>query len=180
MRVERLDETTWPAFAALVERHGGIFGGCWCVGFHPEGCRTAAENRATKLTRVRAGQAHAALVFDGPDCVGWCQFGPTEELPRIKNRKAYEAGAGRLPDWRITCFFVDKRYRRRGVARTALAGAVAAIAELGGGTVESYPEDTAGRRAPFLHNGTLAMFEAAGFRRDRLIGKSRWVVSRTV
>jgi hypothetical protein len=31
------DESTWPAFAALAERNNGILGGCWCMGFHPEG-----------------------------------------------------------------------------------------------------------------------------------------------
>jgi hypothetical protein len=35
--VRPLDESTWPAFAALVERNNGIFGGCWCMGVHPEG-----------------------------------------------------------------------------------------------------------------------------------------------
>jgi len=33
---------TWAAFAALVERNNGIFGGCWCMGFHPEGARSAS------------------------------------------------------------------------------------------------------------------------------------------
>jgi 2-polyprenyl-6-methoxyphenol hydroxylase-like FAD-dependent oxidoreductase len=76
--VRPLDESTWPAFAALVERNNGIFGGCWCMGFHPEGVgkdTTAELNRDRKLARVRAGTAHAALVFDGDDCLGWCQFG---------------------------------------------------------------------------------------------------------
>ena len=40
------------------------------------------------MNRVRAGTAHAALVFDGDDCVGWCQFGAPDEVPRIKNRAA--------------------------------------------------------------------------------------------
>jgi hypothetical protein len=31
-----LDASTWDAFAELVERNNGIFGGCWCIGFHPE------------------------------------------------------------------------------------------------------------------------------------------------
>ena len=34
------------------------------------------EERAEKECRVREGRAHAALVYDGPTCVGWCQFGP--------------------------------------------------------------------------------------------------------
>jgi hypothetical protein len=32
-RVRPLDESTWPAFAALVEHNNGIFGGCWCMSF---------------------------------------------------------------------------------------------------------------------------------------------------
>ncbi|WP_281061670.1 hypothetical protein, partial [Mesorhizobium sp. M1D.F.Ca.ET.234.01.1.1] len=62
------------------------------------------------------------------------------------------------------------------------AGALAEIARLGGGAVESYPEDTAGRKVAgaFLHNGTLAMFERQGFSRNRQIGKHCWVVEKRV
>jgi GNAT superfamily N-acetyltransferase len=178
-----LDETTWPDFARLVERNNGVWGGCWCMGFHEEGVgRSAAQPRAEKEARVREGRAHAALVFDGPDALGWCQFGSPAELPRIKHKRAYLAGLEALPDWRITCFFVDKKSRRRGVAAVALAGALEEIARLGGGTVESYPENTEGRRpsSSFLHNGTLAMFESHGFERTRLLGKHHWVVSKVV
>ncbi len=131
--VKALDESTWPAFAALVERNNGIFGGCWCTGFHPEDSRNAAHNRAAKEQRVREGQAHAALVFDGDDCVGWCQFGAPGEVPRIKNRAAYEKGQTTSPDWRIACCYVGKGHRRQGVASAALAGALDLIAGLGGG-----------------------------------------------
>jgi len=182
-RVTRLDETTWPDFARLVERHNGVWGGCWCMAFHAEGVgrtKTAAQNRSEKERRVREGLAHAALVYDGPTCVGWCQFGPTDELPRIKHRRAYLQGLSALPEWRITCFFVDSKYRRRGVASAALEGALHEIARLGGGTVESYPEDVGDRSvsASFLHNGPVSMFERHGFERTRRLGKHHWVVAR--
>ena len=121
-------------------------------------------------------------MFDGAECVGWCQFGSPGELPRIKHRRAYEAGLGDLPDWRITCFFADRAKRRSGIAAAALAGALQEIARLGGGTVESYPEDTAGQSvsSSFLYNGTLALFESQGFERTRRLGKHHWVVARAV
>jgi len=121
-------------------------------------------------------------VYDGSTCVGWCQFGPTDELPRIKHRRVYLEDLNALPGWRITCFFIDSKYRRKGVASAALEGALGEIARLGGGTVESYPEDTGGRKvsASFLHNGTLAMFESHGFERTRRIGKHHWVVTKVV
>src|SRR5262245_40087376 len=120
--IKPLDESTWPAFASLVERNNGIFGGCWCIGFHGELSRTsAAVNRSAKERRVRGGRAHAALVFEDGDCVGWCQFGSPEEVPAIKSRAAYEKGRTSSPDWRITCCYVGKGHRRQGVATAALA-----------------------------------------------------------
>ena len=74
--VKPLDQSTWAAFAALVERNNGIFGGCWCMGFHPAQAWTDvqqeryAQKRAAKEQRVREGNAHAALVFEGETCVG--------------------------------------------------------------------------------------------------------------
>ena len=183
--VKALDESTWPDFARLVEKHNGVWGGCWCMAFHVEGVgrgKTASQNRAQKEGRVREGRAHAALVYDGAQAVGWCQFGPTDELPRIKHKREYDSGLTELPDWRITCFFVDKDYRGQGVAALALKGALSEIARLGGGTVESYPEDVEGRSvsASFLHNATVAMFESLGFQRTRRLGKSHWVMSKVV
>jgi GNAT superfamily N-acetyltransferase len=181
--VKALDESTWPAFAELVERNNGVFGGCWCMGFHPEGVgkqTTATLNRQRKLDRVRAGAAHAALVFDDENCVGWCQFGAPGELPRIKSRAAYEKAQAGAPDWRIACCYAGKGHRRRGVATAALAGAVDLIADLGGGTVEGYPEDAGSVPAGFLFNGALSTYEKLGFVRDRKIGKHRWVVAKVV
>jgi GNAT superfamily N-acetyltransferase len=180
-----LSAATWPDFARLVEKHNGIFGGCWCISFHlgpGENKRGAAQYRAMKEARVREGRAHAALVFDGADAVGWCQFGPTEELPNIRSRKVYEEGLRELPDWRITCFFIDRERRGEGIATLALREALREIARLGGGTVEAYPEDVTGRKVSrsFLCSGTLGMFEKAGFEKTRKIAMHRWVVTRTI
>ena len=183
--LKALNQTTWPDFARLVERHNGVWGGCWCMAFHPVGVgrhKTVAQNRSDKERRVREDRAHAALVYGGSNCVGWCQFGTTDELPRIKNRQTYLDGLTDLPDWRTTCFFVDREYQRKGVAAAALKGALREIRQLEGGVVESYPEDVEGRpySASFLHNVTVSIFARAGFRRARRIGKKRWVVSKVV
>ncbi len=91
-------------------------------------------------------------------------------------------GMDKQPDWRITCFFVDKEYRGQGVASAALAAALEQISRLGGGVVESYPEDVGDRKvsASFLHNSRLVMFEKQGFNRMRRLGKNHWVVARRV
>jgi hypothetical protein len=185
--VRPLDVESWPAFARLVEANNGVWGGCWCVGFHVRlgKDRTPAQNRAEKERLVREGRTHNALVFAreaGDDCVGWCQFGSPEELPEVKSRRRYEKELERLPDWRITCFFTGRGWRKRGVADAALGGALAQIAALGGGVVEGYPEETDDRKVSgsFLHTGPMAAFERHGFARTRPISPHRWVVTRTV
>ena len=148
--VRPLAPATWDAFADLAERHNGVWGGCWCTWFHTmhaEKEYDADANRALKKRLVREGRAHAALVFDGNVAVAWCQFGSPQELPNIKHRKEYEAELDNLPDYRLTCFFVDKRYRRRGVSALALQGALDLIARAGGGVVEAYPRTPAARRS---------------------------------
>ena len=83
-KTKPLDETTWPHFARLVEANKSVWGGCWCTWYHGKAAsegKSPAQKRKTKECLVREGRAHAALVFEGEACVGWCQFGSPEELP---------------------------------------------------------------------------------------------------
>ncbi|PFG42396.1 hypothetical protein ATJ88_1057 [Isoptericola jiangsuensis] len=185
--VAPLGPGTWPAFEALVQRHGGIFGGCWCIWFHPEapeGGRSAEDNRARKKAYVERGEAHAALVMDGDEAVAWAEYGTPVELPGIHHRKEYEATVTVVPDYRITCVFVDKRHRRRGVTELAIRGALDQIARAGGGRVESYPHDltdqTRKMSSSFLYNGTRRLYERLGFTYDRPKGLKNCVMVRTV
>jgi GNAT superfamily N-acetyltransferase len=182
--IRPLDASTWAAFAELVERNNGIFGGCWCMAYHPGVSRTdAARNRAEKERRVRQGGAHAALVIDEDGSAqGWCQYGRPGELPGIKHKREYDKSAPPPPDWRITCFFVDKKHRGQGIARASLEGALDQIAHLGGGLVEAISEVTAGRQAQgrFLFSATVELFEQNGFTRVRQVGKHAWIVSRVM
>jgi hypothetical protein len=169
-----------------VEANNGVWGGCWCMGFHSEGVgkgHTAAQNREAKHNHVRQGTVHQVLVYDGAECVGWCQYGPPAELPNIKNLRTYEKDLTEFPDWRIGCIFTGSGHRREGVARAAVTAALAAIKEAGGGLVEAYPEQVEGRapqRGSYLHTGPETLFEEFGFERDRRIAKWRWVMRRRV
>jgi len=128
-------------FAELVERNNGIFGGCWCIGYHPECGRQG-----------------------------------------IKHKREYDKDAPPRPDWRITCFYVDKKHRGQGIARPAPKGALDQIAHVGGGLVEAIPGVTSGREAPgrFLFSATVELFEQYGFTRGRQVGKHAWIVSKVV
>jgi GNAT superfamily N-acetyltransferase len=186
LRARPLDESTWPDFAQLVERHNGVWGGCWCTWFHcyPDPAeRKELGNREFKRMLVEQGRAHAALVYDGDIAVAWAEYGPVEELPNIHHRKQWEHEAVRMPDYRITCLFVDRRYRRNGMAAVAVQGALALISAAGGGLVESYPHDVPpGKKtsSSFLYNATRTMYERLGFTYERPKGQGNCVMSKQV
>lgn len=99
-RIAPLSPETWPAFDALVQRHNGIFGGCWCIWFHPDGPERgqgAEANRALKKAYVEQGKAHAALVMDGDEAIAWAEYGTPAELPTLHHRKEYDAPRPRTP-----------------------------------------------------------------------------------
>ena len=186
--IKPLGPETWNAFAELIERQGNAsFGppGCWCLWFHPDDAawEPDGENgRARKERLVCQGRAHAALDFDNDMAVDWCQYGSPEELPRIYHRKEYEADLVKLPDYRLTCFYVDKAYRRKGIAAAALRGALDLIAQAGGGVVEGYPREIAEKKvsSSFLYSATRSLFEQAGFTYERPKGKFNCVMTATI
>lgn len=185
-QIEPLGPDTWELFAALAERHNGVWGGCWCTYFHcypdpPE--RKELGNREFKRQLVMVGRAHAALVIDGDRAIAWAQFGTVPELANIHHRKEWEQGLVRSPDYRITCLFVDRAYRRKGFAAIAVRGALHLIASAGGGLVEAYPHDLPpGKKtsASFLYNATRTMYEGLGFEFERPKGKGNCVMTTEV
>ncbi len=80
--------------------------------------------------------------------------------------------------WRITCFWVDRGHRNRGVASTALNAALNSIRKEGGGVVEGYPATRKGFPADWF--GTLSMFKNEGFEVVAPFGKSNVLVRRTI
>lgn len=183
--VRELGPETWTDFAKLVEKHSGIWGGCWCVAFHRGpgedwAGRTAEQNRRLKERLVMAGRTHNALVYEGGGLVGFCQFGPPSEIP--SRMSGYARLGLEPPDWRIPCFFVDRDHRKGGVAQAALEGALRIITGKGGGTVDGYPisvrkEDYG---SSFLWGGTMSMFARTGFKQLGRLGKSKALVRKTV
>jgi GNAT superfamily N-acetyltransferase len=182
------EPSRWKDFETLFRKYHGVSAGCWCMFYHRAGpngpLESASRQEANRMDHhalLLDGHAHGILVYREGQAVGWCQFGRREDLPRIERGRKYKAIAGSLgapARWRITCFFVDRPFRRSGVAKVALHAALEAIGRLGGGIVEGYPA-THGR-AVATWFGTRSMFEREGFRVVRPFGQSNVLVRKSV
>jgi ribosomal protein S18 acetylase RimI-like enzyme len=195
LSTKELSEETWPDFVKLFSQGNG-WDHCFCVHFHrprslpkdqwlPTRKLRAARNRQEQKKLIDKGCSHGILICANADPVGWCQYGPREELTRIDNMRTYRAPDAKIEPWefwRITCFVVDRKYRRLGIARAALAAALESIKRQGGGIVEAYPvANWEGKSFGNMStHGTVSMFKKAGFKRAAPFGDTNVVMRKKI
>lgn len=157
----------WDDLAALAGERG-FTGGCWCMWWRVSS-REFEERHGAGLRRelddlVAAGPEPGLLAYVDGEPAGWVALAPREEYARLERSPKLRRVDDR-PVWSITCFTVDRRHRRRGLAASLLEAAVEFARQRGAEIVEAYPIDTGGgkRSSADLYTGTLAMFERAGF-----------------
>jgi len=159
---------------------------CWCLYFRLTSAEFSAlkgRERPDYLESLCARDDSPGMVayLDG-NPVGWCALGPRHEMGRLERSRTIPK-VDDLPVWSVVCFVVRPGYRRRGVARTMLDGAIEYARSRGAIALEGYPVDTGGKRisATFAYVGTTTLFERAGFHRvvetaARSGGLPRWIM----
>ena len=180
---------TYPDFEQIALKQGQ----CWCMYYQrarPIRGKMSTEerkllNQKEKRALVKQGRSHAILVYNGRNPVGWCQYGTRDELPRVdagRNYRKVEPLGASEKLWRITCFFVDKEHRGKGVSKLALKTALDSIRKQGGGIVEAYPvvSKKMAAVAEWRWFGTPSMFRKEGFRRVADLGTSGVLMRKTI
>lgn len=183
LAIQPLTPDRWDDFAGLFGKNGAC-AGCWCTWWRmgqSEWMKTKGEGTKRRMRAlVRKGPPPGLLAYAGDDAVGWCALAPREEYSRL-SRSRILAPVDDAPVWSVTCFFVRRDWRRRGVTVALLAAASRFVATHGGRVLEGYPHDTNEVLPPvFVFHGLLSAFERAGFREVARRSKSRPIVRRKV
>jgi GNAT superfamily N-acetyltransferase len=156
----------WDDLATLFGPRGAQ-AGCWCMWWR----QTQAEfqshrgeaNRRALQALVRTGQPPGVLAYADGTAIGWCAIGPRAGYARL-SRSRVLAPVDDRPVWAVTCFFVARPWRGRGVTRPLLEAAVAFARSRGATDVEGYPLDVAdGYPDAYAYTGLVSAFQAAGF-----------------
>jgi GNAT superfamily N-acetyltransferase len=121
-------------------------------------------NRAAFQRLVRKGPPPGILAYVDGDPVAWCAVAPREayvQLARSRVLKPIDAE----PVWSVSCIFVRRAYRRRGVSVALLRAAGRFAASQGARIVEGYPVEPHSGMMPdaFAWTGTAAAFRTAGY-----------------
>jgi GNAT superfamily N-acetyltransferase len=166
LTVRSLTPDLWPALEDLFGKRGAS-NGCWCMYWRIGGAyrdRASEKNKEALRRIVRRGAPSGLIAFDGDLAVGWCQLTPRDALPRLERMWWFER-VDDLPVWSISCFFVRRSYRQKGVMTELIVAAMKAAKRARAPALEAYPVDT---RAPKSSSntfvGTASAFERAGFK----------------
>jgi GNAT superfamily N-acetyltransferase len=164
LTIRPLTPDLWPALEDLFGENGAV-GGCWCMYWRIGRAyreRPQQEHRAAFREVVERGPPPGLLAFDGDMAVGWCQLTPRNALPWL-DRTWRLKRVDDVPIWSLSCFYIRKGYRRRGVASALIAAAVKAARRAKAPALEAYPLD-AELTPSSTSTGYASTFARAGFK----------------
>ncbi len=157
----------WRDLESLFGERGAC-GGCWCMWWRLQRAQfnrqKGGKNKRAFKKIVAAGEVPGIIAYAGGEPVGWCALAPRETYPVLGNSRILRP-VDSQPVWSVTCFFVAKPFRRRGVTVALLRAAVEHAGKHGAKIVEGYPvEPKQGKMADaFVWSGLASAFRQAGF-----------------
>lgn len=121
-------------------------------------------NRRAMKAIIQSGKIPGILAYSRGQPVAWCSVAPREHFPSLGRSRILKP-LDELPVWSITCLFVEKPYRRRGISTRMIAAAVEHVKKQGGTLVEAYPVEPKKDKMPdvFAWTGLASAYLKAGF-----------------
>ncbi|HSD62638.1 MAG TPA: GNAT family N-acetyltransferase [Ignavibacteriaceae bacterium] len=147
----------------------GACGGCWCMWWRisrKDFETKKGEGNFTALKRLVKGNSQTGIIaYDEKKPVGWIAFAPREHYFKLETSKILKPVDDK-PVWSVTCFFINKDYRRKGLTIELLKEAEKFTRKNGGRILEGYPIDPKTKNyAPvFANTGLASAFRQAGFK----------------
>jgi len=162
-----LTQKLWRDFELLFGKNGAC-GGCWCMYWKLRGKEfsdnTGNTTRQMQKAVVDSKIVPGLLAYSDGYPVGWIAVEPRSAYPKLAHSRTLKP-VDDQEVWSITCFFVEKKNRRKGITVELLKAAVDYVKIQGGQIVEGYPVDATQNQADaFVYTGTASAFKQAGFK----------------
>ena len=172
-----VDKSKWKDFEKLFGERGAC-GGCWCMAWRLKNSdfqkqKGIANKNAIKKI-IYSNEHPGILAYYANQAVGWCAVAPREKYLRLEKSKVLRR-IDNEPTWSISCFFIAKEFRRKGISTELLKAAVRFCKSQGAKIVEVYPIIPYAENIPasFAWTGIPSACEKAGFKEVSRRSKSR-------
>ncbi len=184
-RVVPLTPGRWKDFEKLFGPRGAC-AGCWCMEPRQtrsewEQCKGEPNRRRMKRLVEKGKRPPGLLAYLGREPVGWISVEPREVFSKLARSRVL-APVDDEPVWSIVCFFVDRRYRRRGLSVALIEGAVDYARKKGARIIEGYPVEPKKKSMPpvFAFTGLAAAYRRARFQEVARRSETRPIMRRNV
>lgn len=157
----------WSGFSEVMGEKGGC-GGCWCMLWRlpkKEMDAGMGENNHQAMKNIfERGHVPGLIAWHQQEAVGWIQVDERSAFSRLESSRVLKPVDDKSV-WSISCFFIDKRFRRKGLSAELLRAACRFAGERGATILEGYPIDTPKNKYPVVYawTGFVGAFRAAGF-----------------
>lgn len=146
-------------------RAHGRFRYCSCMRWRMRSTEYQASTKEERIAALeglaRKGTPVGVLAYSGGEPVGWCSIAPRETYAALERYRALPR-IDDAPVWSVVCFFVDSRFRNKGLTLGLLKAAVRYARSLGAKIIEGYPVKPDEKLYTYM--GAPSTFERAGFR----------------
>ena len=165
---EPLTKANWAKFVQLFGNKGACEN-CWCMYYrlsksdYAEG-KTEDSNKEAMQNLVIENKPTGILAFYEGQPIVWCTFAPREDFIKLERSRVHKRIED-LPVWSVSCFFIDKAFRRQGVTVELLKGVISYAKENNISIIEAYQIIPTTESLPdsFAWIGLYKSFERAGF-----------------
>jgi GNAT superfamily N-acetyltransferase len=170
-------------FVTLFGQNGAC-AGCWCMWWRlprAEWVKGKGDGNKRVIQKlVKKDGVPGLIAYADGQPVGWCAIAPRSDYPRLASSRTLQP-VDDQPVWSVTCFFVARPWRRRGVTIELLKSAVEFARKRGAKIVEGYPVEPKKEQADaFVYTGLATAFRKAGFKEVLRRSPSRPIMRRAV
>ena len=157
----------WSDIGTVFEGPGDA-GKCWCAFWYASNKDFRAGwgegNREVLESRVVAGHEPGVIAYIDGLPAGWAGIAPRSAFDRLVRNKQSLRAVDDRPVWSITCLVVRPEFRKQGLMRHLLQGAVDFALSKGAIAIEAYPVEADRKLTNYdLFYGSLAAYHDLGF-----------------
>lgn len=174
----------WKDFEQLFGEKGAC-AGCWCMYWRTSqkilDKQKGAGNKNAIKKIIFDEKIPGILAYDNSEPVGWCAIAPREEFVRLENSRILKPVDNKRV-WSVTCFFINRKYRNKGMSVDLLNASKKFVKARGGRIIEGYPIEPRKNKMPdaFAWVGLSGAFLKSGFKEIARRSETRPIMRFTI
>jgi len=179
-----LSDDNWQDLEQLFGDRGAS-GGCWCMLWRKTPTEFKEQkgngNRESMRRLAHSERAPGILAYEGNKPIGWCAIAPREDYPALSRSRVLKP-IDDQPVWSVSCFFIDKAHRKKGLSARLLEAAVNYATSQGAKLVEGYPVEPVKDNYPAVYAwvGLAKTFKKAKFKECARRSPTRPIMRRKI